>query len=90
MMCAITALTAEFAACGCAIDFHKTCSCPKAESMNVVFCPLHAAAPDLLAALKAISVRCDEAADHGHIWADTVIRIGRIVDVATAKAEEGS
>ena len=51
---------------------------------------LIAAAPDLLAALKAISVRCDEAADHGHIWADTVIRIGRIVDVAIAEAEEKS
>ena len=48
---------------------------------------LIAAAPNLLSALEEISARCDEATDHGHIWADTVIRIGRIVDAAIAEAK---
>lgn len=54
----IDILTVEFAACGCAVDFHKTCSCPKAEGMHVVPCPLHASAPKLLEALESVLEDC--------------------------------
>ena len=49
----ITAMTSEFDACGCAVTFRKTCACPKAASMDVTLCPLHASAPRLLEALEA-------------------------------------
>lgn len=43
--------TAVHGSCGCSVTLRKTCDCPNAAQVDVTQCPMHEAAPDLLAAL---------------------------------------
>lgn len=60
---------------------NENCPCSVSTGGNFIFCPLHAAAPELLEAGKAILAKESELANR-HAWLEY-----RALEAAIAKAE---
>ena len=85
--------TAVHGSCGCSVILRKTCDCPNAAQVDVTQCPMHEAAPDLLAMLKDLLQYLDVADewDKGEVWVrlpDEVLVVKREAVVAAIKKAE--